>query len=56
MFPRNGRRNQRRNDNDTRQKQTKKLINFAILNNILNTVNFNDKTARFNLHHKAYNF
>ena len=53
MFPRNGRRNHRRNDNDTRQKQRKKLINFAILYNILNIVNFDNETARINFHHKA---
>ena len=53
MLPRYGRCYHRRNDNDTRQKQAKKLINFAILYYILNTIDFDDETSRFNFHHKA---
>lgn len=46
MMPRHWRCSHRLNNNNARQKQTEKLVNLAILNNIPNTVNLNDETAR----------
>ena len=53
MRPRDGRRRHGLNDNNTRQKKTKKLINFAILYNILNIVNFDNEAARINFDHRV---
>lgn len=53
MFPRNGRGNHRLNNDYTRQKQTDELINFAILDDIFDTVNLDNKTATIQFHHKA---
>lgn len=56
MSPRNWRTRHGLNDNNTRQKQTNKFVNLTILNNVLNTVNFNNETAIINFIHKANNF
>lgn len=55
MRPRDGRRRHGLNDNNTRQEETKKFVNFTILNNILNTVNLNNETARRDFNHNAEN-
>lgn len=53
MLPRNERGSHRLNNNYTRQKQTNELINFAILNDIISTVNLNNKTTRINSIHES---
>lgn len=56
MRPRDGRGRHGLNDNNTRQKETKKFVNLTILYNVLNTVNLNNETTIRNIIHKANNF
>lgn len=56
MRPRDGRGRHGLNNNNTRQKETKKFVNLTILYNVLNTVNLNNETAIRDFIHKANNF
>lgn len=56
MFPRNGGGCHSNNNNNRRQKETKKFVNLTKLNDVLNTVNLNNKTAISDFTHKANNF